>query len=267
MWLSADGTRIAQVVGNLLGNAAKFTPRGGRVDLSLEQEGADAVLRVRDSGVGITNEMLDRLFQPFMQADRTLDRASGGLGLGLALVKGLAELHGGTVTATSDGPGRGAEFVVRLPLSAAAEKGVANGETVRVTPRRVLIVEDNVDAAGSLKEALELDGHEVEVAYTGPEALTKARPFQPDVVLCDIGLPGMDGYEVARAFRADDTLDGAFLVALTGYALPEDLQRAKDAGFERHLAKPPTFEKLTEVLEEAGRGGRGRPLRVIRLEG
>jgi PAS domain S-box-containing protein len=257
MWLSADGTRIAQVVGNLLGNAAKFTPRGGRVDLSLEQEGANAVLRVRDSGAGITNEMLERLFEPFMQADRTLDRARGGLGLGLALVKGLAELHGGSVTATSEGPGRGAEFVVRLPLSPATEKAVANGETGRVAPRRVLIIEDNIDAAGSLKEALELDGHEVEVAYDGPEGLTKARAFQPEVVLCDIGLPGMDGYEVARAFRADDALAGAFLVALTGYALPEDLQRAEDAGFERHLAKPPTFEKLSELLEEAGHVHRG----------
>ncbi len=251
IWLSADATRIAQIVGNLLGNAAKFTPRGGRVDIVLEEKDGAAVLRVRDTGVGITNEMLDRLFEPFMQADRTLDRARGGLGVGLALVKGLAELHGGSVTATSDGPGRGAEFTVRLPMPAAAEQVAAAQEALPVQPRRVLIIDDNIDAAGALKEALELDGHEVEVASDGPEGLAKSRAFRPDVVLCDIGLPGMDGYEVARAFRADDMLKGLFLVALTGYALPEDLQRAKQAGFERHLAKPTSFETLEKLLAEA----------------
>jgi two-component system CheB/CheR fusion protein len=221
---------------------------------------AHAVLRVRDTGVGITRETIDRLFEPFMQADRSLDRARGGLGLGLALVKGLAELHGGSVAANSEGPGRGAELTVRLPLGAAAEAATGAGDEVRsARPRRVLIIEDNVDTAASLKEALELGGHEVEAAHDGPEGLARARVFQPEVVLCDVGLPGIDGYEVARAFRANGALDGAFLVALTGYALPEDLQRALDAGFHRHLAKPPSFEKLEELLAEVPQRPPGRP--------
>jgi two-component system CheB/CheR fusion protein len=195
--------------------------------------------------------MLPRLFQPFMQADTTLDRSKGGLGLGLALVKGLVELHGGVVSARSGGPGQGAEFMVELPLDETAV-GVANPPAV--TPegsrRRVLIIEDNRDAADSLRQVLEFGAHMVEVAYNGSDGLAAARDFKPEIVLCDIGLPGMDGYAVARAFRADEALKGAYLVALSGYALPEDRQRAFEAGFARHLAKPPSVEALEQLLAE-----------------
>jgi two-component system, chemotaxis family, CheB/CheR fusion protein len=192
-----------------------------------------------------------RRYQPFMQADSTLDRSKGGLGLGLALVRGLVELHGGTVGAYSDGLGKGAAFVVRLPLDRAEATEAKTPATDRQpSRRRVLIIEDNVDAADSLRDVLAFGEHEVEVAYNGPEGIAKARTFRPEVALCDIGLPGMDGYEVARAFKADESLRGIFLVALSGYALPEDLERASAAGFKRHLAKPPSLEKLGEILVE-----------------
>jgi two-component system CheB/CheR fusion protein len=196
-------------------------------------------------------EMLARLFQPFAQADATLDRSKGGLGLGLALVKGLVELHGGTIAARSPGLGQGAEFVVRLPL--ALEEGAVDGSARSSTlvpggRRRVLIIEDNIDAADSLREALEFSEHEVEVAYNGPAGIAKARKYMPEIVFCDIGLPGMDGFDVARAFRADDALKGAYLVALSGYALPEDVQRATEAGFDQHLAKPPNLQSLEQTI-------------------
>ncbi len=251
--VDADWSRLAQVVGNLLQNAGKFTARGGRVRTSVSTDASArrAVIRVADTGVGMAPEMLARLFQPFMQADATLDRSRGGLGLGLALVKGLVELHGGTVSAHSEGLGKGAEFVVQLPLDdAARDEDTTVGTERRPARRRVLIIEDNIDAADTLREVLRFDSHEVEVAYNGPEGLAMAREFAPEVVLCDIGLPGMDGFEVARAFREDEGLKGAFLVALSGYALPEDLQRAREAGFERHLAKPPSLQRLEELLAE-----------------
>jgi two-component system, chemotaxis family, CheB/CheR fusion protein len=250
--INGDAARLAQMIGNLLQNAAKFTPPGGRVVINTAAATARgrATLRVVDTGAGIEPAILRRLFQPFMQAEATLDRSKGGLGLGLALVKGLVEMHGGEVCAHSDGPGKGAEFVVELPLdgTAAAEASPAAARTA-TRRRRVLIIEDNIDAADSLREVLEIGGHVIEVAYGGPEGLAKAREFEPDVVLCDIGLPGMDGFAVARAFRADDSLKAIVLVALSGYALPEDLQRAHEAGFDRHLSKPPSIEKLEELLE------------------
>ena len=252
VFVSADRNRLVQVIGNLLQNAAKFTGRGGetRITISAEAPEKRAVIQVADTGVGMTPEMVARLFQPFSQADSTLDRSKGGLGLGLALAKGLVELHGGDITARSAGLGQGAAFVVRLPLAiddAVAPRPAATAGKVR---RRVLIIEDNVDAADSLRDILAFDEHEVEVAYNGPQGIAKAQEFRPDVVFCDIGLPSMDGYEVARAFRADDALRGAFLVALSGYAMPEDLERASAAGFKRHLAKPPSLEKLGEILNE-----------------
>jgi two-component system CheB/CheR fusion protein len=245
----ADGARIAQVVGNLLQNAAKFTSKGGYARVLVAVEEGEAIVRVVDNGVGIAQGTLARLFEPFMQAEQTLDRNKGGLGLGLALVKGLVELHGGTVAAHSEGLGHGTEMVVRLPLDtgAALEVAATHAQLLR-THRRILIIEDNADAADSLSEALEFGDHEVAVAYNGPEGIARAREFRPDVLLCDIGLPGMDGYEVARAFRADEALKDTCLVALSGYALPEDLQLAADAGFDRHLAKPPSLEKLEELL-------------------
>ncbi len=252
VWVDGDPVRLGQSLGNLLHNAAKFTPRGGEVAVTARAEGEWAVVTVRDSGVGIEADMLGRLFEPFAQADRTLDRSAGGLGLGLALVKGFVELHGGRVSARSEGPGKGAELTIRLPLAQAPVSRVAptSGEPRAQHALRVLVIEDNVDAAESLEEALELDGHEVAVAHDGQEGLDKARVFAPDVVLCDIGLPTMDGYEVARAIRADGALHDVALVALTGYALAEDLARAAQAGFDRHLAKPPDLGTLERVLAE-----------------
>ena len=251
--VDGDQARLAQIVGNLLHNAAKYTPAGARVTVATAAipSRRRAGIRVIDTGVGLEPEVLHRLFQPFMQAEATLDRSKGGLGLGLALVKGLVELHGGEVCAHSDGPGKGAEFIVELPLAEDTECPTSPGAGPKVgSRRRVLIIEDNIDAAQSLREALEFGEHLVEIAHDGPEGLTKARQFRPEVVLCDIGLPGMDGYGVARALRADEGLKHVFLVALSGYALPEDLQRAWAAGFDEHVAKPPSLERLEDLLRE-----------------
>jgi PAS domain S-box-containing protein len=252
--VSGDPTRLAQVIGNLLNNAAKFTPRGGRAGLSVERAGAElASIRVRDTGQGIAPATLRYVFEPFVQGDRSLDRTYGGLGLGLALVKGLAELHGGDVTARSEGLGRGAEFVVRLPLDGAGEprrggEELAPGAEVQAC--RILVVEDNPDAAESLKAVLEMGGHAVEIAYSGLEGIDKARSFRPDVVLCDIGLPAMDGFAVARAIRADPVLRSTALVAVSGYAAPSDLERATESGFDRHLTKPVGREELERAMRE-----------------
>jgi PAS domain S-box-containing protein len=245
----ADRTRVMQAIGNVLQNSAKFTASGGHTQVSVALDGHEAFVRVSDDGVGLDGETRARLFQPFMQAEKTLARSQGGLGLGLALVKGLLELHGGSVTAASEGLGKGAEFVIRLPAVPEATPERQDPHLAsQGTRRRILVIEDNVDAANSLCEALQLDGHVVEVAFNGHDGLTRARLFRPEVVLCDIGLPGMDGFDVARAIRADNDLKSTTLVALTGYARPEDLRRAAEAGFERHLAKPPCLEKLAEVL-------------------
>jgi two-component system CheB/CheR fusion protein len=255
-FVSGDSNRLAQIVGNLLQNSAKFTGPGGRtrVSVSVDSEAKQTVVRVADTGVGMDQEMLARLFQPFAQADATLDRSKGGLGLGLALVRGLVELHGGAITAHSAGLGQGAEFVVRLPLAleeVTADGLVRSGTLAPGGRRRVLVIEDNIDAADSLREALEFSQHEVAVAYSGPAGIDKAREYKPEVVFCDIGLPGMDGFDVARAFRADDALKGAYLVALSGYALPEDVQRATEAGFDQHLAKPPSLDIIEQTLARA----------------
>jgi two-component system CheB/CheR fusion protein len=252
-WVDGDFTRLAQVVGNLLQNAAKFTPGGGSVRVSLEAA-RDAVLRVRDTGMGIDPLVIPRLFQPFAQAESTLDRSQGGLGLGLALVRGLVELHGGTVEAHSAGKGAGTEFVVKLPLAGppVAPTVVAGAPP---GPRRVLVIEDNADGAESLRIALEMEGHEVEMVHDGQAGLDRVREFAPDVVLCDIGLPGMDGYEVAKAIREAPAGPRPLLVALTGYARAEDQQRAEEAGFDAHLAKPPTIEQVQEVIARAPRRG------------
>ena len=249
-WLDADATRVAQIVGNLLHNAAKFTSPGGRVRVALEREPGCAVIRVSDDGEGIAPEMLPRIFEAFTQGDDGLHRSRGGLGLGLALVKGLAERHGGSVEARSAGAGRGAELVVRLPLVPAQAPAPcrASPRPPPAPPRRVLVVEDNVDAADTLADLLRGWGHVVEIAHDGGAALERARALRPDVVLCDVGLPGIDGYAVARAIRGDPALASTFLVALTGYALAEDQRRAADAGFSRHLAKPVPAHVLEEVL-------------------
>jgi two-component system CheB/CheR fusion protein len=195
--------------------------------------------------------MLARLFEPFSQADSGLQRKRSGLGLGLALTKALAELHGGSVAARSDGPGKGAELTLRLPLGApglVAAPAAKAPPALRALPRRILVVEDNADAAHTLKDALEASGHEVHVAMDGEEALGAARAFSPDVILCDIGLPSLDGYQLAQRFRADEQLREALLVAVTGYAGPDDQQRAARAGFDRHFAKPPDLERLCLLI-------------------
>jgi two-component system, chemotaxis family, CheB/CheR fusion protein len=252
LFIRGDRARLAQLVGNLLQNAAKFTGHGGTVTVSLASDSVagNAVIRFADTGMGMAPDVLARLFQPFVQADTTLNRGKGGLGLGLALVKGLAELHGGDVAAHSAGLGQGTEFVVRLPLDVAkADEPQPAAPKPETSPRRVLIIEDNVDAADSLREALDCSGHHVSVAYNGPDGIDRARAFKPDVVLCDVGLPGMSGYDVARAFRADAALRSTHLVALTGYAQAEDRQRAADAGFDGHIAKPMSLKKIEDVLK------------------
>jgi PAS domain S-box-containing protein len=251
VFVEGDSNRLAQVVGNLLHNAAKFTDPGGTARVRVWQDSAstDVFVRVSDSGIGMAPELLASLFEPFVQADSTLERRKGGLGLGLALVKGLVELHGGSVTARSDGLGAGSAFTVRLPnaLPVPPPRPAPQPGT-QTRRRRVLIVEDNADAAACLRAGLELDGHEVAIAYDGVTAVQTARELKPEVVLCDIGLPGMDGYAVAQTIRADEAMRNTFLVALTGYALPDDFRRATEAGFDRHLAKPPSSESLDEVL-------------------
>jgi PAS domain S-box-containing protein len=249
--VDADPHRLAQVVGNLLLNAAKFTGQGGRtwVTVSADPGAGEAHVVVADDGVGLSAEMLACLFQPFVQADETLDRSEGGLGLGLALVKGLVELHGGTITARSEGPGTGARFEMTLPLCGPPAQAEARSTSGVHPRRRVMVVDDNQDAAQSLRELLELQGHQVvAVAHEGADALAEARRASPEVVLCDIGLPGMDGYQVARAFRADPALRATRLVALSGYAQPEDLRLASEAGFDAHLAKPADLDRLEQLL-------------------
>jgi PAS domain S-box-containing protein len=249
LWADADPTRVTQVVGNLLHNAAKFTSRGGEVALALRAIDGEAELSVRDTGAGIDPALIPHVFDAFVQGERTLARTEGGLGLGLALVKGIAELHGGRVRAESAGKEQGAEFVVRLPLVVAAgsrDASPAAAERTRVG-RRVLVVDDNADAAESLAEIMMMLGHAVEVAYDGPSAIERARVSPPDVVLCDIGLPGMSGYEVAKALRADG-MRGMLLIAVSGYAQSEDVKMAVEAGFDGHVAKPCDPEQIERLL-------------------
>jgi signal transduction histidine kinase/CheY-like chemotaxis protein len=247
--VDGDAVRIEQVVGNLLGNAAKFTDRGGRVEVTVARDGAAAVVRVRDDGAGIPAELLPRLFEPFSQGDSTLDRSRGGLGLGLALARGLVELHGGSIAAASEGAGRGAEFVVRLPLApGAAHPGEAAPSRAPPPRRRVLVVDDSPDAAETLRDVLELSGHAVSIARDGAEALRLVAELEPDVVLCDIGLPGMSGYDVARAVRGRASGRAPVLVAITGYGRDEDRQRAAEAGFDAHLTKPVDLARLEALL-------------------
>jgi PAS domain S-box-containing protein len=254
-----DRTRVVQMVSNLLQNAAKFTHQGGHARVSVDVEGTEGVVRVADDGIGMDPKTLGRLFEPFVQVDQSLDRGKGGLGLGLALVKGLAQLHGGSVSVHSDGLGKGTEFCVRLSLHT-GDARQSSAPTADLPPvrRRVLVIEDHVDAAETLREVLQLGGHEVTLAHSGPEGLAKAREFRPEVVLCDIGLPGMDGYEVACAFRSDEQLRQTYLVALTGYVLAEDRQRSAEAGFDLHLAKPLDLDELDRVLAELPAAGARR---------
>jgi signal transduction histidine kinase len=250
VWVHADATRIEQVVSNLVGNAAKYTPAGGTIEVSTRREGQDAVLRVADSGIGMLPELVPRVFDLFVQGARGLDRAQGGLGIGLTLVRRLAELHGGTATAASAGEGKGSVFTVRLPAVAShVSVPVALARpTPDPAPRRILVVEDNDDAREMLVYLLRLGGHEVHETRDGVEAVEAARRLEPDAALIDVGLPGLDGYEVARRLRAQPATARLLLVALTGYGLPEDRQRSHDAGFDVHLVKPVEPEALAHAL-------------------
>jgi PAS domain S-box-containing protein len=261
MLVRADLTRVSQAISNLLNNAAKFTPEGGRIRLSVESKGAWVRITIRDSGVGISADLLPRIFDLFTQADSTPSRAQGGLGIGLTLVRTLIEMHGGTVEAHSPGPGRGAELVVRLPLLAPAGSGEPgqtgqHREAPKAQPaerRRVLVIEDNLDVAETLAVLLEAWGHEVRSAGDGPSALAQAQAFRPEVVLVDIGLPGMDGYQVARALRRMPDLAGSRLIALTGYGQEEDRRVSRDAGFDEHCVKPVDPDALAELVATAPR--------------
>jgi two-component system CheB/CheR fusion protein len=251
--VDGDPTRIAQIIGNLLHNAVKFTARGGATTLGLERIDGFATVTVQDTGSGISPEVLAHLFEPFVQADSTLDRSTGGLGLGLALVKGLAELHGGTVLADSEGAGKGTTVTVRLPLErrGTSRASVAPSRPAPGGARRVLVIEDNIDAAETLKEALELNDHVVEIALNGSDGLDKVQSMQPDVVVCDIGLPGIDGFQVATRIRAHPEHGGVALIALSGYAGAEDVERSRQAGFDLHLAKPPAIDTLERAIVSA----------------
>jgi two-component system CheB/CheR fusion protein len=256
--LEADPTRLAQVVANLLHNAAKYTPEGGHVRLDARREGDQVVLRVADDGIGLSPEVLPRVFDLFAQAEPGLPHSQGGLGIGLTLVQGLVEMHGGSVAAGSEGPGKGSEFTIRLPALPDAPgpspAGPASAGRPDPSPsRRVLVVDDNVDAAESLAVVLRLTGHEARTAHSGAEALHAAGAFRPEAVLLDLGLPGgLSGYELAPRLRQLPGLGGALLVALTGLGQEEDRRRSQEAGFDAHLTKPADLDALQALLARGG---------------
>ena len=259
--MDADATRIAQVVANLLNNAAKYTPARGHIRLSVRREGRDAVVAVSDTGVGIAADALAGVFEMFSQIGRTVDRSQGGLGIGLSLVRRLVEMHGGSVVAESGGPNAGSVFTVRLPLAEVSDDRAAQPQDGSAPARddgapatdggaglKVLVVDDNVDAALTLSMVLEASGYLTRVAHDGHEALEAARDFRPRVAFLDIGMPGMSGYDTARAMRAMDELEGVVLVALTGWGAESDRRRSGEAGFDHHLTKPVQLEVVEELL-------------------
>ncbi len=249
--VEADRARLIQVVDNLVTNAAKYTDPGGRIGVSLESDGAHVRIRVKDNGIGIPRDMLERVFDMFTQVDRTLERSRGGLGIGLTLVRRIVELHDGTVAALSDGAGKGSEFVVTLPLAeveaprAASDAGPAIKADVRL---RILVVDDNEDAAASLTRMLELMGHEVHIAFDGVECIREAGRFHPEIVFLDIGMPRLNGYDTAKRLRGEPGSREILLVAVTGWGQDEDRRRAREAGFDHHLVKPVDFDALSAIL-------------------
>lgn len=252
IYIDADPVRLTQIIGNLLHNALNFTERNGYTLLSIHEEEGEAVICVKDSGIGIKPEFLPYIFEPFKQADISLSRCNGGLGLGLSIAKGIAELHGGSVHVNSEGPGKGSSFYIRLPMLQNKEekketKQIYSGEARLF---RILLIEDNRDFANILCSMLVILGHEVITAYGGIEGLEKAKEFLPDIVFCDIGLPCMDGFEVARRIRSEDKLKDVFLIALTGYAGQRDIKLSMESGFNRHLGKPMDIAILKRVLAE-----------------
>jgi len=253
LWVAADPVRLEQVIVNLLNNAAKYTDPGGLVRMTIFQDGDEAVIRVRDNGVGIAPELLPHIFELFTQVDGSLGRSYGGLGIGLALARNLVEMHDGRLQASSSGPGKGCEFTIKLPMLSGYSVPEPKTVLTPVTPARtlhVLIVEDNVDAADSLSMLLRLHGHDVQVARTGPAAVEMATASRPDVVLLDIGLPGMDGYQVAKRLRARPDFKDVILCALTGYTPSEaDRQRQQETGFNHYYVKPVDLATLVEMFK------------------
>jgi two-component system, sensor histidine kinase len=248
--VDGDPTRLEQVVSNLLDNAVKYTPRGGRVELTVVPDGRDALLIVRDTGVGIPRDALPFIFDLFVQADQTLERAERGLGVGLTIVKRLVEQHGGTISASSAGPDQGSEFIVRLPRisDAVVQPQPSEAASVSVCARQILIIEDNRDFREGLRLLLETWGHRVQEASSGTEGLKIFSLTRPDIVFVDLGLPGVDGYAVAKAVRSEPGGDAILLVAITGYGSDNDRRRSKDAGFDVHLTKPVSPDELAELL-------------------
>ena len=250
--VEADVTRIAQVVANLLNNAAKYTPNGGRIGLSLRIEGSDALIAVSDNGIGIPQDELSSVFEMFSQVGHHLEPAQGGLGIGLSLVRRLVDMHGGSVAAASGGPHAGSTFTVRLPLADGAQdtlvQPVPQSAEGAVGGTRILVVDDNVDAATTLSMILEACGYTTQVAHGGIEALAAAQAFRPQVAFLDIGMPGMDGYETARAMRGLEGLEDVTLVALTGWGADSDRRKSNEAGFDQHLTKPVQLDVVQDLL-------------------
>jgi signal transduction histidine kinase len=256
VWLNADPTRLSQVIANLLNNATKYTPTDGRIGVSVRSVDGEAVIEVSDNGIGIPVDMQSEVFQMFTQVNDHLDRAQGGLGIGLALVKQLVDLHGGTVEAKSHGEDSGSVFSIRLPLSPRPEMAdnpgqISTGQISSDRALKVLVVDDNAELAFMLGLMLEEMGHEFEIVHDGPKALQAAQHYTPDVILLDIGLPGMDGYEVCRAFRKDELFKNTLIIAQTGWGQDRDKTLATQAGFDRHLTKPVAFEELEQLLADA----------------
>jgi CheY-like chemotaxis protein len=254
--VNGDGHRLEQVISNLLNNAAKYTEPGGIIQISAEAEGGDVVVRVRDTGVGIEHNMLPRIFDLFAQERQSLDRSRGGLGIGLALVRSIVHLHGGSVAAASGGKGQGSLFTVRLPAmtGAATPRAATPGDvttTGQLLAGRVLIVDDNRDAAVLLGELLETYGCQTVIAHDGPSALAATERFVPEIAILDIGLPVMDGYELAGHLRRDPRLAGVRLIAVTGYGQTHDRERSRDAGFDAHLVKPVSDARLRDALSQS----------------
>ncbi len=253
--VDGDSARLSQVLANLLNNAAKFTNPGGRIEIDVAREGEEAVISVRDNGVGIAPELLPNIFELFTQFDRPLDRTATGLGIGLALVRRLVEMHGGTVAAHSQGAGLGTQLVVRLPLvpgtAITADETVDTRRVPELAPRRILVVDDNSDAAETLAAMLRVSGHQVETAGDGLQALTVAQAFAPDVVLLDLGMPNLNGYETATRIRSEPWGQHVPLIAITGWGQPEDRQRTVEAGFNAHLVKPVDRSELLSTLDAA----------------
>jgi CheY-like chemotaxis protein len=255
VYLNADLVRLTQVFANLLNNAAKYTARGGHIELTGEVVGEEVIVAVKDNGTGIAPALQPRLFEMFSQAASALERSQGGLGIGLSLVKGLTEMHGGTVTAHSDGPGTGSTFVVRLPVMAGgqAQEPPAAAEPPAMVKCRILLADDNLDAADSLAMVLRLLGCEVRTAADGRKAVEAAEAFRPEVVLLDIGMPELNGYEAAKLIREQPWGREIVLVALTGWGQEEDKRLAREAGFDHHLVKPAELGEVQHILAQRKR--------------